>query len=87
MSPPPASDPNPLDREDCRSIDFAMDLPYDQAFLMENVIDVAHIHGGGRAGSSTGRSAPSSSKTWPSSSGSTPRSVERASPPKTCGYR
>ena len=33
-----------LDAEDCRSIDFAMDLPYEQTFLVENVIDIAHIH-------------------------------------------
>lgn len=25
-------------------VDFAMDLPYEQTFLVENVIDVAHIH-------------------------------------------
>lgn len=36
-------------------VDFVMDLPYDQSYLIENVIDVAHIHiahdgtrGGGR---------------------------------------
>ena len=33
-----------LDRADCTSIDFAIDLPYEQSFLIENVIDIAHIH-------------------------------------------
>lgn len=38
-----------LDRDDatgdaCTSIDFAIDLPYEQTFLVENVIDIAHIH-------------------------------------------
>ena len=33
-----------LDRPGCTSIDFAIDLPYDQSFLIENVIDIAHIH-------------------------------------------
>ena len=28
----------------CRSIDFAIDLPYGQEFLIENLIDYAHIH-------------------------------------------
>jgi phenylpropionate dioxygenase-like ring-hydroxylating dioxygenase large terminal subunit len=44
-----------LDRPDVTSLDFMMDLPYAQDFLVENVIDVAHIHvahdgirGGGR---------------------------------------
>lgn len=44
-----------LDRPDCRSIDFAMDLPYGHDYLIENVLDYAHIHvahagvrGGGR---------------------------------------
>jgi phenylpropionate dioxygenase-like ring-hydroxylating dioxygenase large terminal subunit len=30
--------------EECRSIDFAIDLPYGQDFLIENVLDYAHIH-------------------------------------------
>ncbi|MEO1082623.1 MAG: Rieske 2Fe-2S domain-containing protein, partial [Acidobacteriota bacterium] len=33
-----------LDAADCTSIDFAIDLPYEQTFLVENVIDIAHIH-------------------------------------------
>ena len=33
-----------LDGDDCTSIDFAIDLPYEQTFLIENVIDIAHIH-------------------------------------------
>lgn len=33
-----------LERPDCTSIDFAIDLPYEQSFLIENVIDIAHIH-------------------------------------------
>ena len=33
-----------LEGEDCTSIDFAIDLPYEQTFLVENVIDIAHIH-------------------------------------------
>ena len=33
-----------LDRDDVTSVDFQMDLPYDQSYLIENVIDVAHIH-------------------------------------------
>ncbi len=33
-----------LERPGCRSIDFAIDLPYEQSFLIENVIDIAHIH-------------------------------------------
>lgn len=33
-----------LDRPGCQSIDFAIDLPYEQSFLIENVIDIAHIH-------------------------------------------
>lgn len=33
-----------LDRPDAESVDFAIDLPYEQTFLVENVIDVAHIH-------------------------------------------
>ncbi len=44
-----------LDRPETVSIDFMMDLPYGQAALIENVIDIAHIHiahdgvrGGGR---------------------------------------
>lgn len=39
------------------SVDYAIDLPYDQTYLIENVIDVAHIHiahhglrGGGHRG-------------------------------------
>ncbi|MFN3241729.1 MAG: Rieske 2Fe-2S domain-containing protein [Planctomycetota bacterium] len=45
-----------LERDGCRTIDFAMDLPYAQEFLIENVLDYAHIHiahdgvrGGGHA--------------------------------------
>jgi phenylpropionate dioxygenase-like ring-hydroxylating dioxygenase large terminal subunit len=33
-----------IDREDVRSVDFAMDLPYGQDYFVENVLDVAHIH-------------------------------------------
>ncbi|MEM9554065.1 MAG: Rieske 2Fe-2S domain-containing protein [Acidobacteriota bacterium] len=33
-----------LDDEATRSIDFMIDLPYEQSFLIENVIDIAHIH-------------------------------------------
>jgi len=33
-----------LEREDVTFVDFQMDLPYDQSYLIENVIDVAHIH-------------------------------------------
>ncbi len=33
-----------LDDDGCTSIDFAIDLPYEQTFLIENVIDIAHIH-------------------------------------------
>jgi phenylpropionate dioxygenase-like ring-hydroxylating dioxygenase large terminal subunit len=33
-----------LDRAGTQSVDFAIDLPYDQTFLVENVIDIAHIH-------------------------------------------
>ncbi len=33
-----------LDRPGCTSVDFAIDLPYEQSFLIENVIDIAHIH-------------------------------------------
>lgn len=43
------------DGADVYSVTFQMDLPYDQTYLIENVIDVAHIHiahdgvrGGGR---------------------------------------
>ncbi|MCA8948346.1 MAG: Rieske 2Fe-2S domain-containing protein [Planctomycetes bacterium] len=59
---PTAADPaqiptiDDLDRGDCHSIDFAIDLPYGQEFLVENVLDYAHIHiahdgvrGGGHA--------------------------------------
>lgn len=27
-----------------QSVDYAIDLPYDQSYLIENIIDVAHIH-------------------------------------------
>lgn len=44
-----------LDRPEFTSVDFMMDLPYGQPYLVENVIDIAHIHfahdgirGGGR---------------------------------------
>lgn len=44
-----------LDRSGVRSIDFMIDLPYAQSYLIENVVDLAHIHiahdgirGGGR---------------------------------------
>ncbi len=44
-----------LDRADVESLDFMMDLPYAQDYLVENVLDIAHIHvahdgirGGGR---------------------------------------
>lgn len=33
-----------LERGDCATIDFMIDLPYEQSFLVENVIDIAHIH-------------------------------------------
>lgn len=33
-----------LDAPDVFRVDFQMDLPYDQTYLIENVIDVAHIH-------------------------------------------
>lgn len=33
-----------LDDPEVTSVDFQMDLPYDQSYLIENVIDVAHIH-------------------------------------------
>lgn len=32
------------DQEDMKVVTFQMDLPYDQSYLIENVIDVAHIH-------------------------------------------
>ena len=33
-----------LDASDRTTIDFMIDLPYAQSFLIENVIDIAHIH-------------------------------------------
>ena len=33
-----------LDRSDFIATDFAIDLPYDQSYLIENVIDPAHVH-------------------------------------------
>lgn len=33
-----------LETEKCDTIDFAIDLPYGQEFLVENVLDYAHIH-------------------------------------------
>ncbi|MCA8971514.1 MAG: Rieske 2Fe-2S domain-containing protein [Planctomycetes bacterium] len=46
-----------LERDDCRTIDFSIDLPYGHDFLIENVLDYAHIHvahdgvrGGGQIG-------------------------------------
>jgi phenylpropionate dioxygenase-like ring-hydroxylating dioxygenase large terminal subunit len=33
-----------LDRSDFIAIDCAIDLPYDQSYLIENVIDPAHVH-------------------------------------------
>lgn len=33
-----------LDAADMQRVDFQMDLPYDQTYLIENIIDVAHIH-------------------------------------------
>lgn len=33
-----------LDDPACRSVDFAMDLPYGADYLIENVLDYAHIH-------------------------------------------
>lgn len=46
---------NHSDAADVFSVTFQMDLPYDQSYLIENVIDIAHIHiahhgvrGGGR---------------------------------------
>lgn len=35
---------NVLDSADVMSVDYIIDLPYDQTYLIENVIDVAHIH-------------------------------------------
>jgi phenylpropionate dioxygenase-like ring-hydroxylating dioxygenase large terminal subunit len=32
------------DAEDIIDVTFQMDLPYDQSYLIENVIDIAHIH-------------------------------------------
>lgn len=44
-----------LDMSNIHIVDYTVDLPYDQSYLIENVIDVAHIHiahhgirGGGR---------------------------------------
>lgn len=46
-----------VDAPGCRSVDFAIDLPYGQHFLIENVLDYAHVHvshdgvrGGGHSG-------------------------------------
>ncbi|MCB9880799.1 MAG: Rieske 2Fe-2S domain-containing protein [Planctomycetes bacterium] len=46
-----------LERADCHTIDFSIDLPYGHDFLIENVLDYAHIHvahdgvrGGGHGG-------------------------------------
>lgn len=33
-----------LESGDTYSVDYVVDLPYDQSYLIENVIDVAHIH-------------------------------------------
>ncbi len=33
-----------LDTADFAATDFAIDLPYDQSYLIENVIDPAHVH-------------------------------------------
>ena len=33
-----------LDKSEFRGTDFMMDLPYDQSYLIENVIDPAHVH-------------------------------------------
>jgi phenylpropionate dioxygenase-like ring-hydroxylating dioxygenase large terminal subunit len=33
-----------LDADGVHRVDFQMDLPYDQSYLIENIIDVAHIH-------------------------------------------
>jgi len=33
-----------LDDAEVQRVDFQMDLPYDQTYLIENIIDVAHIH-------------------------------------------
>jgi phenylpropionate dioxygenase-like ring-hydroxylating dioxygenase large terminal subunit len=33
-----------LDQPEVTAVDFQIDLPYDQSYLIENVIDVAHIH-------------------------------------------
>tara|TARA_R110002072_G_scaffold4174_5_gene29512 strand:+ start:14602 stop:15987 length:1386 start_codon:yes stop_codon:yes gene_type:complete len=33
-----------LDAGDCHLVDFAIDLPYSHEFLIENVLDYAHIH-------------------------------------------
>ena len=33
-----------LNRASVNSVDFQIDLPYDQSYLIENVIDIAHIH-------------------------------------------
>lgn len=34
----------PLDEPGVTHVDYVTDLPYDQSYLVENVIDVAHIH-------------------------------------------
>lgn len=36
--------PDDVDDPDLHVVTFQMDLPYDQSYLIENVIDVAHIH-------------------------------------------
>jgi phenylpropionate dioxygenase-like ring-hydroxylating dioxygenase large terminal subunit len=43
---PPAAIPlvPALDEPGVMHVDYATDLPYDQSYLVENVIDVAHIH-------------------------------------------
>lgn len=33
-----------LDNHDCHTVDFSMDLPYGHDYLIENVLDYAHIH-------------------------------------------
>lgn len=74
-----------LDADDCHSIDFAMDLPYGHEFLIENVLDYAHIHiahDGVRGGGSEALAGPLAFDTSePSASGfdaSLGRSVDGA---------
>jgi phenylpropionate dioxygenase-like ring-hydroxylating dioxygenase large terminal subunit len=40
----PAAPTDKADSNDLFDVQFQMDLPYDQSYLIENIIDVAHIH-------------------------------------------